>query len=90
MNSFTLSVQSILNICSSGMAFSQSSVMDDQVSFPIVKFSYATTAAGRSQPLGWSHVSSAGDLRAVFETASTAQGTQKVLRVVRETEILVS
>ncbi|KKZ60213.1 hypothetical protein EMCG_05023 [[Emmonsia] crescens] len=66
----------------------------DSLNIPILKFSYSTTSADRASPLGWTHLSSNGDLAVVFdhimphETSSAfSQGDQR-LRVLRGGDVL--
>ncbi|OAX83585.1 hypothetical protein ACJ72_02050 [Emergomyces africanus] len=66
----------------------------DLLKIPILKFSYSTTSADRACPLGWTHLSSSGDLAVVFdhimrhETSSAFyQGDQR-LRVFRNGDVL--
>ncbi|OJD11839.1 hypothetical protein ACJ73_09456 [Blastomyces percursus] len=65
------------------------------LNFPILKFSHSTTSAERASPLGWTHLSSSGDLAVIFDhilphetsSSSFSQGDQR-LRVLRGGDVL--
>ncbi|OAT08404.1 hypothetical protein BDBG_04355 [Blastomyces gilchristii SLH14081] len=66
----------------------------DSLNIPILKFSYSTTSADRASPLGWTHLSSSGDLAVIFDhilphetSSSFSQGDQH-LRVLRGSDLL--
>ncbi|PGG96592.1 hypothetical protein GX51_07754 [Blastomyces parvus] len=66
----------------------------DSLNIPILKFSYSTTSVDRASPLGWTHLSSSGDLAVVFDhilphetSSSFSQGDQR-LRVLRGGDVL--
>ncbi|EER41389.1 conserved hypothetical protein [Histoplasma capsulatum var. duboisii H88] len=67
----------------------------NSLNIPILKFSYSTTSAYRASPLGWTHLSSSGDLTVVFDhilphetSASFPEGYQ-CMRVYKGSDILV-
>lgn len=65
------------------------------VVLPILKFSYTTTSAERTSPLGWTHLSGGADLAVVFDHVTGVDersGQSKEMRhlkVQRGMEILV-
>lgn len=64
------------------------------LTLPILKFSHTTTSFERTAPLGWTHVSSAGDLLAVFDYVpfhgvSSGLSERRRLKVLRGAEALV-
>ncbi|OJD14174.1 hypothetical protein AJ78_05461 [Emergomyces pasteurianus Ep9510] len=66
----------------------------DLLNIPILKFSYSTASADRTSPLGWTHLSSSGDLAVVFdhimppETSSAFCQGDRRLRVFRSGAIM--
>lgn len=68
---------------------------DKSVVLPILKFSYTTTSAERTSPLGWTHLSGGTDLAVVFDRMSSVDERSgpprdvQCLKVQRGMEILV-
>lgn len=68
---------------------------DKYVVLPIVKFSYTTTSAERTSPLGWTHLSGGTDLALVIDRLSVVDEQfgqprdVRYLKVQRGVEVLV-
>ncbi|KAK2740177.1 hypothetical protein FQN55_009018 [Onygenales sp. PD_40] len=65
----------------------------DSLDIPILKFSYSTTSVDRVSPLGWTHISSSGDLAVSFERVRPQEVSSSVkegqrLRVFRGRDVL--
>ena len=68
--------------------------LSGSLSLPLSKFSYATVFDDSTGPVPWTHVSTRGDLFAVFEDARSHSSQrnfrqEKSFRVIRDPEVMV-